>query len=220
VALVAGVAMGVALTVVVTGPAPSPHATGATRYVARVPTAIGFTTRPPDLTAADIARYGEALGIQGEPEREEEYWEIADPLRSIVLQRAPGSWYALFTDSSVLVEPPSPETGLPLSTAEPAPSAIDAVVAARAVLIRAGALNGTWDSRVGEAAEMPAVCRPIATRYDCDMVRLATRSVVFTRTVGGRETTVQWEVLVGPHALILDAVGCVAIVAASHATSG
>jgi hypothetical protein len=211
-ALVGCAALAVGLTVAVTGPSRGgePALTSPTAT-----TIIAFTSRPPHLTLADIARYGSAFEIRGEPEQEDESWEVADPERSIVLQRGPAGWYALFTDSSVLLDPPVPGTALPLATAEAAPSATDALDAARAVLTSAGALTGTWDARVGDAAPMPAVCRPLPTHYDCDEIRLATRQVVFTRTIAGRPTTVEWEVLVGPNSRILDAVGRVAIVAAT-----
>jgi hypothetical protein len=207
------------LTVAVTGPVPG-RDTSAPASPSTASTTIGVTTRAPDLTRADIARYASALDIRGQPEREDFYWEVADPERSIVLQRAPGSWYVLYTDSSVLLDPPVPGTDLPSAATEAPPSATDALDAARAVLTRAGALGGTWDARVGAASQMPAVCRPLPTRYDCDEVRLATRHVVFTRTIGGHPTTVEWEVLVGPRSRILDAVGRVAIVAATSGRSG
>ena len=83
--------------------------------------------------------------------------------------------------------------------------------AARSVLTRAGALSGEWQSRIGAAADMPTVCRPLPTPYNCSEIRLSTRHVVFTRAVKGRPTTIEWEVLVGPGSRILDAVGRIAI---------
>jgi hypothetical protein len=200
-------ALATGLTFAVTGglpsaaPAPEPPVT-----------ALVLRTRAPYLSRADIARYAEALGIRGSPERQATSWTATDPERSIVLQRGPGSWYVLYTDSSVLLEPPLPGTALPPASSEAAPSPVDALDAARSVLTRAGALGGEWQSRIGAAADMPAVCRPLPTPYNCPEIRLSARHVVFTRAVKGRPTTVEWEVLVGPGPRILDAVGRIAIV--------
>jgi hypothetical protein len=168
-ALVGCAALAVGLTVAVTGRAPSREGEPALTSPTVATTIIAFTSRPPPLTLADIARYGSAFEIRGEPEQEDESWEVADPERSIVLQRGPAGWYALFTDSSVLLDPPVPGTALPLATAEAAPSATDALDAARAVLTSAGALTGTWDARVGrraDAGRVPPAPDPLRVRRD------------------------------------------------------
>ena len=201
-----------ALTLVVTGNATT-ASPGATEIP---PTARIVPTRPTELGPADVARIAAALGIRSAPVAAADSWSATDPERSIVLQRGPDSWYALFTDSSVLLEPPTPETGLPAAVSEPAPNRVDAEATARAVLTGAGLLLGRWISFTGAAAEMPAVCRPLPTPYDCDQVRLETRHVVFVRTVGGRPTTIEWEVLIGPGDRILDAVGRIAAIGASR----
>jgi hypothetical protein len=201
-------ALAAALAFAVTGAGSPPS----TPPVAAPVTAVVVTTRPPVLSRSDITRFARALGIRARPEHEASYWKAADPERSIVLQRGPRSWYVLFTDSSVLLDAPLPGTHLPQSAAAPAPSAAQARAAARSVLYRAGALPGEWRSRTGAAAEMPVVCRPVPTLYNCTELRLKTRHVVFTRVVRGRPTTVEWEVLVGPGSRILDAVGRIAVV--------
>jgi hypothetical protein len=121
-----------------------------------------------------------------------------------------------FSDSSVLLEPPAPETGLPVAVSDPAPGPTKAETAARTVLRRAGVIPGRWVAFTGAAAEMPAVCRPLPTPYDCDGVRLRARHVVFVRTVRGRATTLEWEVLVGPGERILEAVGRITTIGASR----
>jgi hypothetical protein len=201
-----------ALTLVVTG-ADTTTPPGATEIPL---TAQIVPTRPTELGPADVARMAAALGIRSEPVAAADSWSATDPERSLVLQRGPDSWYALFTDSSVLLEPPTPETGLPAAASEPAPNRIDAAATARTLLDRAGVLPGRWISSTGEASQMPAVCRPLPTPYDCNEIRLETRQVVFVRMVGGRPTTIEWEVLVGPGGRILDTVGRIATIGASR----
>jgi hypothetical protein len=201
-----------ALTLAVTGGGTTTP-TGATKIP---PTARIVPTRPTELGLADVTRIAAALGIRSGPVAVANSWSATDPDRSLVLQRGPDGWYALFTDSSVLLEPPTRETGLPAAAADPAPSRVDAEAAARTVLTRAGLIPGRWVSYTGAAAEMPAVCRPLPTPYDCNQIRLESRHVVFVRTVGGRATTVEWEVLVGPGTRILDVVGRIATIGGSR----
>jgi hypothetical protein len=201
-----------ALTLVVTGD-DTTTSPGATKTP---PTARIVPTRPTELGPADVGRIAAALGIRGEPVAASDSWSATDPERSLVLQRGPDGWYALYTDSSVLLDPPTPETGLPAAVSEPAPNRTDAAATARSLLDRAGLLLGRWVSSTGAAAEMPAVCRPLPTPYDCNQIRLQTRHVVFVRMLGGRLTTIEWEVLVGPGGRILDAFGRIAAIGASR----
>lgn len=203
-------AIAVVLTVAVTGtPAAAPGS------VVQPPVAQIVPTRAPDLAFDDVARISHALGIAAVPTPEGDTWLAADPQRSLVLRRASDSWSASYTDSSVLLDPPAPGTRLPAAVSEPAPGALDAEVAARTVLQQAGVIPGRWLSFTGSPSAMPAVCRPLPTPYDCNQVRLQTRHVVFVLTVAGRATTLEWEVLVGPDARILDVVGRIAVVGRS-----
>jgi hypothetical protein len=201
----------VALTLAVIGPDPAQQPGG----VEQPPVAVVLPTRAPDLALGDVARIAHALGIAGSPVADGDTWLAADPARSLVLRRASDSWSALYTDSSVLLEPPAPGTRLPAAVSEPAPSASDAEVAARTVLQQAGVIPGRWMSFTGAPSTMPTACRPVPTPYDCNQVRLQTRHVVFVLIIAGRATTIEWEVLVGPGNRILDVVGRIATVGRS-----
>jgi hypothetical protein len=200
-------------------------ACGAGADDATAPLGSEHGTVPIALDAAKVERIARAFGVQGTPHHTAEGWEAEDALRALYLARTQSAWYAQFTNSSPLLHPvgdrtticaasPPPEgCSVPtvrfvVDVGEPAPTAGDAIRAARSVLERAGLIDRRWRHLTTGPSPEPVPCRTgVAPTLDCTRQVLSTQAVTLSRELGPTRTALRWGIIVGPGGEILSATG-------------
>lgn len=182
-------------------------------------------TRPGALHEPDVARIARAFGIDAEVERTAEGWEAEDEVRTLYVNRTPSAWYALFWDSSMLLEPAGDRTMICAAVDAPAacrfsssplarsvgaepPTERAAREVAQAILERAGIFDDRWQVRVHEPGPLPVPCaHDLATRFDCNEQIVRTRAVILETYLGHGSTALRWGLIVAPNGRILTATG-------------